>query len=75
MLSSTVYKADPYINITYLTVFLFGAFECLTKSSFIVNDKIKFTIDIYNKTGERQVDMSNYDPKAIELIKNNNISV
>jgi hypothetical protein len=45
------------------------AFECLTKSPFIVNDKIKFTIDIYNKTGEGEVDMSNYDPKAIELIE------
>jgi hypothetical protein len=41
----------------------------LTKSPFIVNEKIKFTIDIYNKTGEGEVDMSNYDPKAIELIE------
>lgn len=44
-------------------------FECLTKAPFLVNDKIKFIIHIYKKTGEKEVDRSYYDSEALKLLE------
>ena len=40
-------------------------FECLTKSPFLVNNKIKFTITIYKKTGVKEAVV--YCDKAKQL--------
>lgn len=67
----TDYKDKKYVKVKFDSTADLkqgDIFKCLTKPPYLLNDKIKFAIKKYKKTGEEEEDTSNYCEDAISFL-------
>jgi hypothetical protein len=65
------YKDQKYVKVKFDStpdLIKGDVFKCLTKSPYLINDKIKFTIKKYKKIGEKEEDISKYCKEAIGFL-------